>query len=110
MAKNNRNRKQNQSARGNRGSNRGSNRGQGGDMALDNLTYNIITVLHEKSKGLEAFEQYVRDAQGNEEVVQIFEEMRDADRQNIQRLERALRNQIGGGGEMDMEEEEEDAA
>ena len=106
MAKNNRNRKQNQGSRGgNRGSNRGSNRGQGGDMALDNLTYNIITVLHEKSKGLEAFEQYVRDAQGNEEVVQIFEEMRDADRQNIRRLERALRSQIGGG-EMEMEEEE----
>ncbi len=107
MAKNNRNRKQNHGAQGNRGSNRG-NRGKGGDFALDNLTYNIITVLHEKSKGLEAFEQYVRDAQGNEEVVQIFEEMRDSDRQNIQRLEQALRSQIGGG-EMEMEEEEDAA-
>ena len=31
---------------------------QSGPYGLDNLTYDLITVLHEKSKGLEAFDQY----------------------------------------------------
>ena len=39
--------------------------GSGGRFPLDNLTYDIITILHEKSKGLEAFDKYARDAQGN---------------------------------------------
>jgi len=30
-----------------------------GDFPLDNNTYNVITVIHEKSKGLEAFDQYL---------------------------------------------------
>src|SRR3954463_1464722 len=126
MAKNNRNRNQknggnrggNQSSggnqsRGNRSGSQGSNRSGGqGDFALDNLTYNIITVLHEKSKGLEAFDKYLQDARGEEEIVEIFEQMRQDDQRHIQRLQEALRMQLGSGSEMDVEEieEEEDAA
>ena len=99
-------------SRGNSGS-QGSNRSGGqGDFALDNLTYNIITVLHEKSKGLEAFDKYLQDARGEEEIVQIFEQMRQDDQRHIQRLQEALRLQLGSGGEISGEEieEEEDAA
>src|SRR3954470_19479159 len=127
MAKSNRNRNQkngggnrgsNQSSsgnqsRGNRSGSQGSNRGGGqGDFALDNLTYNIITVLHEKSKGLEAFDKYLQDARGEEEIVEIFEQMRQDDQRHIQRLQEALRLQLGSGGEISGEEieEEEDAA
>lgn len=66
-------------------------------MALDNLTYDIITVLHEKSKGLEAYDKYLQDAQGNNEVRQIFEEIRRSDEQHIQRLHQCLQNNMGSG-------------
>ncbi|HYE23871.1 MAG TPA: hypothetical protein VEG32_01605 [Clostridia bacterium] len=66
-------------------------------MALDNLTYNIITVLHEKSKGLEAYDKYLKDAQGNNEVRQIFEEIRRSDEQHIDRLRTALMSNLGQG-------------
>src|SRR4051812_2593276 len=89
--------------------------GEQGNFELDNLTYNIITVLHEKSKGLEAYDKYLQDAREEEEVVEIFEEMRADDQRHIQRLEQALRMQLGGGGELggeeiEIEEEEEDVA
>lgn len=65
-------------------------------MALDNLTYNIITVLHEKSKGLEAYEKYLKDA-GQSEVRQIFEEIRRSDEQHIEKLRGALSNLLHRG-------------
>jgi len=41
------------------GGGRSSGRGQrgGGHFPMDNLTYNVVTILHEKSKGLEAFDR-----------------------------------------------------
>ena len=83
---------------------RSSNRGEGGK--LDDVTYNVITVLHKKSEGLEAYEQYLEDAEGNEEVREIFEELRDQDQQAVSRLQDCLRNLMGGGAEREEEEEE----
>src|SRR5438477_9649953 len=83
---------------------RTSNRGEGGK--LDDVTYNVITVLHKKSEGLEAYEQYLEDAEGNEEVYAIFEELRDQDQQAVSRLQDCLRNLMGGGAEREEEEEE----
>jgi hypothetical protein len=89
------------------GGKRSSSSGEG----LDDLTYNVITVLHEKSKGLEAYEQYLEDASDNEEVRQIFEELRDQDLEAVGRLEQCLQTLISGG-EFESEEgdEEEDVA
>ncbi len=39
-----------------------------GNFPLDNLTFDLITIIYEKSKGLEAYERYVRDAQGDQQV------------------------------------------
>lgn len=73
---------------------------------LDDLTYNVITVLHEKSKGLEAYEQYIEDASDNDEVREIFEELRDQDQETVTRLEECLRTLVGGES-AEYEEEEE---
>lgn len=67
--------------------NQGSRGGNRGNFALDNLTYDVITVLHEKSKGLEAFDKYIQDAQGNNEIREIFERMRQQDQELIRELE-----------------------
>jgi hypothetical protein len=61
-----------------------------GKFVLDNLTYDLITILHEKSKGLEAFDKYERDVQGNQEIQRIFQEIRRNDEQCVQQLEQQL--------------------
>jgi hypothetical protein len=76
-----------------------------GDFPLDNNTYNVITVIHEKSKGLEAFDQYLEDA--DENLRSIFEEIREQDTRAIEQLQEHLRRLIGGEG---AESEDEEAA
>lgn len=66
-----------------------------GSFALDNLTYDLITVLHEKSKGLEAFDRYMKDLQGDSELQRIFEEMRRSDQQFIMQLQQHLHRRLG---------------
>jgi hypothetical protein len=67
---------------------------QGGK--IDNVLYDVVTVLHEKSKGLEAYEKYDRDLQGRNEIKQIFDEIRRNDEQAVQRLKECLRQIVGG--------------
>ena len=56
---------------------------------------------------MEAYEQYIEDASDNEEVRQIFEELRDQDQEAVGRLEECLQ-QLMGGGEFESEEEEDE--
>jgi len=76
-----------------------------GDFPLDNNTYNVITVIHEKSKGLEAFDQYLQEA--DENLREIFEEIREQDTRAIEQLQDHLRRLIGSEG---AESEDEEAA
>jgi hypothetical protein len=82
-----------------------SRQSRSGDFPLDNNTYNVITIIHEKSKGLEAFDQYIEDA--DEELRDIFEEIREQDTRVIEQLQDHLRRLMGGEG---AESEEEEAA
>jgi hypothetical protein len=77
---------------------------------LSNLAYDLIAVLHEKSRALEAYDQYLEDAEENDEVREVLEEIRDQDQEAIQRLERLLPQVIGGssGGEFDSDTEADD--
>ncbi|HSE99103.1 MAG TPA: hypothetical protein VLD57_12615 [Blastocatellia bacterium] len=72
--------------------------GQGGRFPLDNLTYDIVTILYEKSKGLEAFDKYLKDAQGDSEVRQLLEDLRQQDEQAVEQLQQHLGRLIGEGG------------
>jgi hypothetical protein len=86
---------------------RGSQR-RDGQFALDNLTYDIITVLHEKSKGLEAFERYMRDAQRDGEIRKVFERMRQEDERMVRELEDHLGRILGQGGRRERMEVEDE--
>lgn len=73
--------------------------GQGmGTMGIDNLTYDLVTVLHEKAKGLEAYDRYLSDAQSNNEVRQLLEQIRQADLQQVEQLRNCLSKLLAGGG------------
>jgi hypothetical protein len=62
---------------------------------IDNVLYDVVTVLHEKSKGLEAYDKYDRDLQGRNEIKQIFDEIRRNDEQAVQRLRECLTQLVG---------------
>ena len=75
----------------NQGATKQSGQGQSsGAFPLDNLTYDLVTVLYEKSKGLEAYDKYIRDAQNDQQARQLFEQMRQQDEQCIQQLAQQL--------------------
>ena len=57
---------------------------------LDNVTYDVITVLHEKAKAMEHYEKYLQDVRGNEEVRKVFEEIRQQEAQQIEKLRGCL--------------------
>jgi hypothetical protein len=57
-----------------------------GPFPLDNLTYDLITVLHEKSKGLEAFEKYLEHARDDYDLRLTLEDIREQDERAIAEL------------------------
>ncbi len=77
--------------------------GQGGqsrgNFPLDNVTYNLVTVLYEKSKALEAFDKYIQDAQNDQQTKQLFEQMRQQDEQCIQQIAQQLGLRSGQQGQ-----------
>ena len=67
-----------------------NNSQRSGVFPLDDLTYDLVTVLYEKSKALEAYDKYQRDAQGDQEISQLFQQIRQQDEQHIQQLREHL--------------------
>jgi hypothetical protein len=62
---------------------------------LDNLTYDIVTILHEKSQALEAYDSYLEDAKQDPEVVQLLQDIRHHDEDDIQKLRFELGRLLG---------------
>ena len=69
-----------------------------GNFPVDNLTYNLISMLHSKLEGLAAYQKYLQDAQGDQTCMQIIQEMQQHDTQMAKRLQEELTNHIGQGG------------
>jgi bacterioferritin (cytochrome b1) len=84
----------------NQGATKQGGQGQSsGNFPLDNLTYDLVTVLYEKSKGLEAYDKYIRDAQNDQQARQLFEQMRQQDEQFVQQLTQQLGLRSGQQGQ-----------
>ncbi|HEX7959421.1 MAG TPA: hypothetical protein VF493_05860 [Terriglobales bacterium] len=65
-----------------------------GRFPVDNLTYDLISLIHEKSQGLEAFDKYLKDVADDEECRDLFQEIREQDEEAIQQLTQALRDRL----------------
>jgi hypothetical protein len=76
----------------NQGATRQSGQGgqSSGNFPLDNVTFDLVTVLYEKSKGLEAYDKYIQDMQNDQQTRQLFEQMRQQDEQFIQQIAQRL--------------------
>ena len=69
---------------------------QGGFSPMDNLTFDLVTILHEKAKALEAYEQYMKDAQGHQDVLQLLQTIRQQDFDHVNKLKDCLTLLLGG--------------
>ncbi len=81
------------------------------DSPVDDLTYDVITVLHAKAKALEAYDKYIEDAVDDDEAREILEEMKRQDQENVRVLKevlaRRLDEELGYEGDEDEYEEED---
>ena len=64
------------------------------ESTLDDLTYDVITVLQNKAKALEAYDKYIRDADEDDEAREAFEEMKRADQEHIRILKEVLARRL----------------
>ena len=74
--------------------------------ALDDLTYDVITVLKNKAEALEAYETYLRDAEQDEELLTLFRRMRRDDEEHVRVLKEALARRLDD--ELGYEDEDDD--
>ena len=57
---------------------------------LDNLTFDLIAIIYEKSKALEAYDTYLVDARGDQYVGELLERMRQQDEDCIIEIQQHL--------------------
>lgn len=55
----------------------------GEQMPLDNLSYDLITIIYEKSKALEAFDKYIKDAKNDNNIRSLLEDLRRQDAEAV---------------------------
>ena len=75
-----------------------STSGRSGHFPLDNISYDLITIIHEKSKALEAYDTYMQDVQSDQQLGQLLQEIRQQDEQCIQKLQQHLTRTLGQQG------------
>lgn len=63
---------------------------------IDDLTFDVITVLRNKAKALAAYDQYLRDAdaEDDDELHDLFTEMRKQDEEHVQVLKEVLARRL----------------
>jgi hypothetical protein len=69
-----------------------------GQFPVDNLTFDLISVLHTKLEGLAAYQKFLQDAQGDQECQQFFQQMQQQDRQAAQQAQQLLQKHLGQQG------------
>ena len=61
-----------------------------GNYPLDNLTFDLITIIYEKSKALEAYGKYLVDAKGDQTITDLIGRMRRQDEDCVEELRQRL--------------------
>lgn len=61
-----------------------------GYYPISNMQFDVINVIAEKSKGLKAYDRYLRDCQADGELFALFERIKADDRKHIEELAKFL--------------------
>jgi hypothetical protein len=65
------------------------------NFPIDNLVFDLMMIIVQKSKGLEAMDQYLQDAQNNQRVKDSFEKIRKQEEECIRELTQHLSFLVG---------------
>lgn len=63
---------------------------QKGTYPLSNPAFDVIAVLYEKSKALEAYDRYLADMTGDTELTELFVGMREEETKQVEQLKSNL--------------------
>lgn len=63
-----------------------------GFYPISDLQFDVVTVVFEKSKALQAYDKYLRDCNANQELRTIFEEIVKDDKKHVEKLKTFLGN------------------
>jgi len=81
----------------------GMSGGQGGQGAfpLSNPEYDIISIMHNKLQAIEAYQTYLKDTRGSQELTQLIQRCLQQDQQDVQQFHKLLHafHQQGGQGQ-----------
>lgn len=61
---------------------------------VSNITYNVMAVLTNKLQGIATIEEYKKDCQGESEVLQVFDQIQDRDRKDVEQLRDIVANRL----------------
>jgi hypothetical protein len=68
----------------------------GGTNVTSNLFYDLVSIQYHALKGQEVYSKFIQDAQGQQEIVQFFEQVKQQDVQRAEQCHKLLQ-QIAGG-------------
>lgn len=70
-----------------------------GNSPISNLEYDWLTIMHEKAKGLKAYETYIQDAQavGSQPCVELFQKLQKVEAEHIQEIRQHLQEVMQKG-------------
>lgn len=71
----------------------------GNSQAISNLEYDLLTVLQNKAEALQAYDQYIQDAQsiGSQPCAELFQKLQQQDMQQIQEVRQHLQEVMQKG-------------
>ena len=81
------------------------------ESPLDDLTFDLVTILQKKARALQAYEEYLRDADEDEEVHELLTRLRRQDEEDVRALKEVLARRLDeelGFIEEEYEEDEYD--
>lgn len=64
------------------------------DSPIDDLTYDLIAVIHHKAKAIEAYDKYVRDAVEDEDAREVLERIKRQDQEHVRVLKEILARRL----------------
>jgi hypothetical protein len=73
--------------------------GNGNTQAINNLEYDLVTVLHNKSEAIQAYDKYIQDAQSqnSQPCVELFQKLQQQDVQTAQEIRQHLQQVMQHG-------------
>ncbi|HEX5416576.1 MAG TPA: hypothetical protein VFZ25_12975 [Chloroflexota bacterium] len=72
---------------------------QGKPEAINNLTYDLATLLANCGDAVDALDEYIEDAKScnDQDAVRVFQQMRDDETKHCDMVKRLIENQVKSG-------------